>query len=100
MNLKDQLFQFGEIEMGYSFIEHRFGRIESFEPDNDENTLYIPGTFSNNLEYLIERIKDYFGTKDLLNYSIEAEYIHTNCLGYDQHVPSDYTNYIVIRNLK
>ena len=36
MNLKDQLFQFGEIEMGYSFIEHRFGRIESFEPDNDE----------------------------------------------------------------
>lgn len=31
--------------------------------------------------------------------TIEAEYIRTKCLGYDQYDPSDYNTFIVIRRV-
>jgi hypothetical protein len=79
--------------MGHTYRNN--GQITDFEPDNDENALYLYGD-NIDLEYLMESIKEYFGDNDLSKYSISAEHIHTSCLGYDLYDSSDYSNYIVI----
>lgn len=80
------------IDMGYS-TDHR--GIRSFVPDDDENTLHIQQ--SSNLGDLIERIKEHFGQDSKLeDFSITADYIHTDCLGYDLFDRSDWTNYLII----
>lgn len=72
--------------------------IRDFTPDNDVNTLYVRAD-NNSLPLLelIDRINDHFGPIDHSTLTIEAEYIHTECLGYDRYDSGDYTNYIVVR---
>jgi len=69
--------------------------IRDFTPDDDENTIYIP--VSATLTEIIDRCTEKWG-KDISfdDLTIEAEYIHTECLGYDLHDPSDNTNYLSI----
>lgn len=73
--------------------------IFNFWPDNDDNTLYIPvgfGCSSLDLQELMETIESHFGDSDLSSYVISSEYIHTSCIYYDLHDPSDYTNFVII----
>lgn len=45
---------------------------------------------------LIEKIKGKWPDASMDDIDISTEYIHTDCLGYDQYNPCDYTNYIVL----
>ena len=71
----------------------------SYTPENDKNTLYINSNYiSIGFEELQQCIENHFGAEiNMADLSIEAEYIHTECLGYDLYDPSDYTRFLVIR---
>lgn len=82
--------------MGYT----RNGSITNFEPDNDENTLYLLSSCNYSLAQIIGFAKEKWGQD--LNFDdivIEAENIHTRCLTYDVYDAGDYDNYIVIRKV-
>ncbi|MOA42290.1 hypothetical protein D3C78_1643290 [compost metagenome] len=50
---------------------------------------------------LVERCKEHFGEDFQLEHAeIEAEYIHTSCLGYDLYDAGDWTRYIHITYTK
>lgn len=68
-------------------------------PTNDDKTLYIAcDTHEMPFSEMIEQIKSHFGEdSNLDDFTIEAEYRHVECIGYDAYDPSDYTNYLVIR---
>lgn len=71
------------------------GRIKSFWPDDNENTIYITGEYS--LGCILELIREKWGENvNMDNIHINSEYIHTNALGYDRYDPSDYTCFTVI----
>lgn len=72
-------------------------KIRCFEPDNDENTLWIDINYSSiSISEILERCSDHFGKTTLDELTIEAENIHTDCLGYDEYDPTDYTMYLKI----
>lgn len=79
--------------MGYSTRNN--GQIKDFQPDNDENTLYVAGSMT--FEELSEAIIAHFGDVTPDQITIESEYIHTSCITYDLYDPGDYTNFIIIR---
>jgi hypothetical protein len=69
-----------------------------FTPDNTSDILYLRADSG----YTIEDLRDYAATHfqhDHLqeeDIQIGAEYIHTECLGYDRYDPDDYTLYLTI----
>ncbi len=71
--------------------------IRCFTPDNTDDCLYIDATWHSDLAEIIDKAESYF-KRDLspADIKIQAEWIHTRCLGYDLYDPSDYTAYIVI----
>ena len=71
-------------------------KIKTFEPDNDENTLYVDPR-GMNLKELLEQISKHFGNISLSELSITAEHIQTDCIGYDKYDSSDYTTYLCIQ---
>lgn len=76
------------------------GSIENFSPDNTPDTLYIDSCNTPTMGEIMQAINKHFGgNANLNNFSIEAEYIHTHCIGYNRYDPGDYTNYIVIRRI-
>lgn len=82
--------------MGYS----KQGEITNFEPDNTSDTLYINSNYTSySLAEIIEMIKEHFGSCDLNQFDISAQYIHTQCIYYDKYDAGDYTKYIVIRKI-
>lgn len=86
--------------MGYGTRPNQFGHssIKTFWPDDDRNNLYIEG--DSNLSVIISRIKNHFGEDSKLeDFMISAEYIHTDCLTYDGHDPSDWTNFLHIQRI-
>lgn len=86
--------------MGHSYIKHSGGTIENYEPDNDENHLYIEASYGLSLTTLLERIKNHFGQDiDFEDLEISSEHIHTRCLGYDLYDSGDYDEYICIRKI-
>ena len=77
--------------------EYRDSRnIRHFQPDNTENILYIPSNLSVSFFELQVLIADHFGTDNIDDFTVEAEHIHTSCLGYDRYEYSDHTNFLVI----
>ena len=82
--------------MGYS------NNGNTFWPDDDKNTIYLESDRSFTLADIIYMVQSKwpdlsdFDSLDLDSINISAESIHTDCLGYDLHVPTDYTNFIVI----
>lgn len=85
--------------MGYTFERHAGGEIRNYEPDDDEDTLYIlsDSFWATSLEEIIERARVKWGSATKIeDLYIKAEYIHTRCLGYDRYDPSDYDCYLVI----
>ena len=80
--------------MGYS--TDRRG-ITSFSPDNTDTELCIPCYNPISMISIIDQAKTYFGDRfDMERIEIEPRYIHTNCIGYDEYDPGDYTNYLVV----
>ena len=77
--------------MGYS------NNGNTFEPDDDENTIYLKNSNWITLAdiiYIVQSKWPELLDLDLLeSININAENIHTDCLGYDLH---NYTNFIVI----
>lgn len=75
--------------------------IDCYEPDNDENFLYIPcygDSFS--FSEIYDRIREHFKIPfDPLKFTISCDKIHTNAIYYDLHDPSDYTNYLIIERI-
>lgn len=80
--------------MGYS----KEGNITNFTPDDTDDEMYI------NCQYtewdfcgIIEKAKFKWGDDITLDeLYISAENIHTRCIYYDQHDPSDWDVYLVI----
>lgn len=73
--------------------------IRNFTPDNTSDTLYIEaGVYMTlTLGDILDKVRAHFG--DDINFddlTINAEHIHTRCLGYDLYDPSDYDEFIVI----
>lgn len=69
--------------------------IDCFQPDDTENTFYIP--YSASLSDIVEQVKEKFGSEvDFEDVTITPEYIHTHALGYDLYDASDYDNFLKI----
>ncbi len=81
--------------MGYGTRDHG---IRTFWPDNTPDTLYIDASYGAlSLAEIIEKAKEYFGQDiDFSKLSITGDHIKTDCLGYDEYDPSDYTDFIRI----
>ena len=72
-------------------------QIRDFTPDDTAETLYLDSSCSWALSDLLERARQKWGEAIAVDdLSIEADYLHTHCLGYDRYDPSDYTKYLVI----
>lgn len=78
--------------MGYSYRNN--GAIKDFWPDDTEDTIYVSETFS--LNEILDIINEKWPDIHLDFVDISSENIHTSCLTYDRHDPSDYTNFTVI----
>lgn len=76
------------------------GQIECFEPDNTDSEIYISTAYAPvSMEEIMEACINQWGTFDLSKIKIEAEYIHTDCIGYDRYDPGDYTKYLKITRI-
>ena len=73
------------------------GSIKFFKPDDTETEFYMPyfGCGYSFQEIMQKAEKHWPGCK-MDELEIHLEYIHTDCLGYDQYDPSDYTQYLRI----
>ncbi len=82
--------------MGYSTDSRG---IKSFQPDDDEKTLYLASEMLVTGEDFKRAIIEKWGEQAWMDgsYNVAAEHIHTDCLGYDRYDPFDYTNFIVVR---
>ena len=81
--------------MGYGT---RDGSIRTFTPDDTDTEKYIrslDGLYSlgDILNIAREKWGENIGLDDI---TITAEYIHTDCLGYDGFDRSDWDNYLVL----
>ena len=80
--------------MGYS------NNGSTFEPDDDENTIYLKSsswiTLADIIYIVQSKWPELSDLDSLESIYINAENIHTDCLGYDRHDSNDYTNFIVI----
>ena len=78
-------------------IKRPNSEIVDFQPDNDENTIYVLACDNSiTLTDLIDIAREKWGTwgNDI---SISAEHVHTRCIYYDRYDSSDYDDYIVLR---
>lgn len=81
--------------MGYGTRPGRGNNtINTFTPDDDENTIYLRGEYS--LEDLDRIAQDKWPGASMDDIQISTEYIQTDCLGHDQYDPSDYTCFLVL----
>lgn len=71
--------------------------IDKFSPDDTDTEFYLDVSYrSYGFLEIIEEINKRWPGVAPSDLSIDAKYIHTNCLGYDSYDPSDYTPYIVV----
>lgn len=77
--------------MGYGT---RDGGIRTFWPDDTDTEFYIMSSAT--LEDIIEQAKAKWPQADFSNITIEAEHVHTDCLGHDQYDGGDYTDFLCI----
>jgi hypothetical protein len=80
--------------MGYGT---RDGSIRTFAPDDTETVKYLHSGCDYTLAEILDIAREKWGEKiGLEDITITAEYIHTDCIGYDLYDSGDYTNFIVI----
>lgn len=84
--------------MGYSTDSRG---IRSFWPDDDKDTLHLQSFGGLSFDYIKEKMQQHFGAcMEMEDFSIDADRIHTDCIGYDLYDPSDYTNFLIITRNK
>ncbi len=69
-----------------------------FWPEDTDTAIYIAGDCK--LSEIQSRIAQKWPGVNADDISIEPDYIHTDCLGYDLFDACDYTNFLVIRLTK
>lgn len=69
-------------------------RIRTFWPDDTEDTFYHAD--GRGLDELFERCQVKWPGITMAEIHISPEYIHTDCLGYGEYFPSDYTKFLCI----
>lgn len=75
----------------------RNGTIRCYTPDDTDTSFYVSSDDYLTMEDILLKAREKWGTETELGaLRVTAEHIHTDCLGYDQYDPSDYTNYIVV----
>jgi len=83
--------------MGYGTRPGNGCQIQTFTPDDEEYVKYIPASSIDLVGDIMDRAREFWPDVGLEGYvSIEVENIHTDCLTYDLHEPSDYTLYYVL----
>jgi hypothetical protein len=82
--------------MAYSDHKHAGGTITKFWPDDTSTELFIESDRVYSLGELQNKAMRHFGDVTLNELLVTAEYIHTDCLYYDQYDSSDYTKFIKI----
>jgi hypothetical protein len=85
--------------MGYG--TRNGGQIKTFWPDDTENDLYIASDYtSTSLQEIFDLAREKWGEDlsldEFLQFQIEPERIHTDCITYDLYDAGDYTNFIHI----
>lgn len=70
----------------------------TFWPDDSDTEMYLSGESYNNLPYILNKIKEKWPKTNFEDIEISAEYIHTDCIGYDRYDPGDYTKFLLITN--
>lgn len=69
--------------------------ITDFYPDDTDTEFYIDTCWSPTLADVLDKAREKWGADvKLEQLHVEAEYIHTSCIGYDLYDPSDYTNFL------
>lgn len=87
--------------MGYTTIKHACGSYQNFQPDDTDTTFFISTEYNTpTLTEILELCNDKWGEISFDDITIEAEHIHTECLGYDVYQSGDYTDFIRITNTK
>jgi len=75
--------------------------IRDFWPDDTESTIYVDASQAPTLNDLLAQAQEKWGEDiELSDVRITAEHIHTRCLGYDLHDPSDYDDFVVLTYTK
>lgn len=71
--------------------------IKNFWPDDTDDTMYLVSPTS--LNQILEVCAVKWNGVDFSDIEITSEKIHTSCLTYDLYDPSDYTDFVIVRNL-
>lgn len=78
--------------------------IQCFRPDDGPDHFYVATGWTDGpvaLSDILSTVLGKWGNDvDLSRVDIQAEHIHTNCIGYDRYDPGDYTDYLKISLLK
>jgi len=82
--------------MGYTTCKRWGGEIQSFWPDDGDDHFYITSHSQPSLAAILIMAQERWPGIDPNDILIEAEHIHTDCIGYDLYDPGDYTNFIRI----
>ncbi len=82
--------------MGYTTRTHRHGETKHFWPDDNEHEFWLKSDMQPSLAMILNMAKEKWPGIDPNDILIEAEKIHTDCIGYDLYDPGDYTNFIRI----
>lgn len=69
--------------------------IVDFSPDDTDAEFYIE--YGASFDELTSRIQQKWPDVSMSDIRVDAEWIHTSCLHYDQYDAGDYTQYLVIR---
>lgn len=73
------------------------GNNEGYWPEDTDTVKYIRDGEYLSLSDLIDMAKEKWGSNiDLSKININSEYIHTDCLTYDEYDPCDYTLFVVM----
>lgn len=76
---------------------HPVCKIQTFWPDDDDSTFYIESYAS--LGCIMSKAAEKWPGASVDDIEITAEYIHTDCLGYDLFDSSDYTNFLRVTRI-
>lgn len=86
--------------MGYTTRKHRGGETRHFWPDDTDKEFYISNSAT--MEEIFERCREKWPDAScplgfsIGNIRIEAQFLHTDCLGYDSMDWGDYTHFLCI----
>lgn len=77
--------------------DHNGHGLRGFTPDDTGDKFYLEAGYSGiDLADILDKIQEKWPGLSLHDVTIEAEHIHTHCLGYDLYVSGDHTNYLCV----